>query len=432
MGDVTYFVCESKKQLDMLDRVPIGYALDNTVIYLLDSDLRPVRNEEIGELFVSGANLASGYVNGRDPERFVDNPLAVDPMYAKVYRTGDFASVQKGAIYYEGRTDSQIKIRGHRVDLSEVEKNLTSLDYVEKGVVLCYHAGEIDQALVAFCVVSGNGNFSKYITKTGLQIENELKLKLASYMVPQVVILESIPLLVNGKIDRQSLLKMYENTNNNEGDTEVDLEIDYTGIDEQHLTKARALFETVGGAIGRSIRSKISKLANFYSLGGNSLNSIYTIAELRKKGFIVSITDFIAAPTLGDVIEKIKAQHEDVRDGDEVEEMTVHSDLQLACEPLAMEHRDDAIDIITTSFFEKADLEQYIKNDILRTDYADILQDIWEVLVEKDLSFIIKDKNGRSVGVALNFDAHDEPAVQVNSKLIVVFEFLEFLEGPIR
>lgn len=436
MGDVTYFVCESKKQLDMLDRVPIGYALDNTVIYLLDSDLRPVRNEEIGELFVSGANLASGYVNGRDPERFVDNPLAVDPMYSKFYRTGDFASVKKGAIYYEGRTDSQIKIRGHRVDLSEVEKNLMSLDYVEKGVVLCYHAGEIDQALVAFCVVSGDGNFSKYITKTGQQIENELKLKLASYMVPQVIVLDSIPLLVNGKIDRQSLLKMYENTNNNEGDTEVDLEIDYTGIDEKHMEKAKVLFETVGGAIGRSIRSKISKLANFYMLGGNSLNSIYTIAELRKKGFTVSITDFIAAPTLGDVIEKIKAQHEeDVHDDDmmdEAEKTHVHSNLQLVCLPLTMEHKDDAIDIITTSFFEKADLEQYIKDEILRTDYADILQDIWEILVEKNLSFIIKDKNGRSVGVALNFDAHDEPAVQVNSKLIVVFEFLEFLEGPIR
>ena len=79
MGDVTYFVCESKKQLDSLERVPIGYPVDNTVIYLLDSDFRPVKNDSIGELFVSGANLAAGYVNGRDPDRFIDNPLAVDP-----------------------------------------------------------------------------------------------------------------------------------------------------------------------------------------------------------------------------------------------------------------------------------------------------------------------------------------------------------------
>ena len=185
MGDVTYFVCESKKQLDAIDRVPIGYALDNTIIYLLDADFRPVKMNEIGELYVSGANLAAGYVNGRDPDRFIDNPLAVDPLYSKIYKTGDFASLHKGVIYYEGRMDSQIKIRGHRVDLTEIEKNLTTLEYVEKGVVLCYHAGEIDQALVAFCVVKGD-QLNKYITKTGLQIENDLKLKLASYMVNMV------------------------------------------------------------------------------------------------------------------------------------------------------------------------------------------------------------------------------------------------------
>lgn len=118
-------------------------------------------------------------MNGRDPDRFVDNPLAVDPVYSKLYRTGDFASLIKGVIYYEGRTDSQIKIRGHRVDLSEVEKNLTALDYVEKGVVLCYHSGEVDQALVAFCVVGGD-KLNKHISKTGLQIENDLKMKLVS------------------------------------------------------------------------------------------------------------------------------------------------------------------------------------------------------------------------------------------------------------
>lgn len=431
MGDVTYFVCESKKQLDMLERVPIGYALDNTIIYLLDADFRPVKSEEIGELYVSGANLAAGYVNGRDPDRFIDNPLAVDPIYSKIYKTGDFASLIKGVVYYEGRTDSQIKIRGHRVDLTEIEKNLTALEYVDKGVVLCYHAGEIDQALVAFCVVKG-AKLHQYITKTGIQIENDLKLKLASYMVPQVVVLDAIPLLVNGKIDRQSLLKMYENTNNND-DTEIEFEMEFEGIEAKNIDKAKALFETVGNSIGRSIRSKLTKSANFYELGGNSLNSIYTIAELRKKGFFISITDFITAGTLGDIIETIKASSASDDEGESAScNLSVHCDMELTCFPLALDHKDDTIEIITTSFYEKADIEQFIKNDILRTDYADILEAIWEVLVAKDLSFIIKDANGQSVGVALNFDARDEPEVQVHSKLIVVFEFLEFLEGPIR
>lgn len=82
--------------------------MDNTIVYLLDSEFRPVKAGEIGELYVSGLNLASGYINGRDPEKFIENPLAIDPTYTKLYRTGDFAKLEKGVLMYEGRTDSQV------------------------------------------------------------------------------------------------------------------------------------------------------------------------------------------------------------------------------------------------------------------------------------------------------------------------------------
>lgn len=131
--------------------------------------------------------------------------------YARLYRTGDYASVGKGGvIQYEGRTDSQIKLRGHRVDLSEIDKQLLSIKHVDKGIVLCYHAGQIDQAILAFATIKSDSSVQQ-----GMQIENMLREKLADYMVPQVILIESVPLLVNGKIDRQTLLKMYENTNNN-------------------------------------------------------------------------------------------------------------------------------------------------------------------------------------------------------------------------
>lgn len=101
----------------------------------------------------------------------------------------------------------QIKIRGHRVDLSEIEKAVLSVREVEKAVVLCYKPGEMNQALVAFVTASAFANES--------QIEEALKEKLAAYMVPQVIIIENVPLLVNGKVDRQGLLQMYVNNNNN-------------------------------------------------------------------------------------------------------------------------------------------------------------------------------------------------------------------------
>ncbi|XP_050082455.1 mycosubtilin synthase subunit C [Anopheles aquasalis] len=437
MGDVTYFACESKRQLESYEKVPIGYPLDNTAIYVLNAKMKPVQVDEIGELYVSGLNLAEGYVNGRDPDRFIDNPLAVNPIFARLYKTGDYATVHKDCVYYQGRTDSQIKIRGHRVDLSEVEANLLGLPGVDKGIVLCYHAGEIDQALLGFITVETDAHY-----QTGMQVESALGDKLAHYMIPQVIILDAIPLLVNGKIDRQTLLKMYESTNNND-DSQIEIEYDYTGVPAGRMATAKDLFETVGQVIGRSARAKISLASNFYELGGNSLNSIITVTQLCGKGYPISITTFIGAKNLGEVLDKIctdehaldKFREQQfgagaVRNKEEV--ASFDYTMNLTAYPLALEHKKDTIQIITSSFFEKADLEQWLKPQIYETDYRDILEDIWTVLIEKGLSFIVKDETGRSVGVSLNFDARDEPEVTVTSKLLIVFEFLEFVEGPIR
>lgn len=136
------------------------------------------------------------------------------------------------------------------------------------------------------------------------QIEGILKEKLTSYMVPQVILIESIPLLVNGKTDRQALLKFYENTNNNGkikhnifpkktknivlDDSSVEVEIDYEGVSSYQLTAAKVLFETVASVLNKAARSAISINANFYEIGGNSLNSIYTISKLNEQGYQIS------------------------------------------------------------------------------------------------------------------------------------------------
>uniref|UniRef100_A0A182PEH7 AMP-dependent synthetase/ligase domain-containing protein n=1 Tax=Anopheles epiroticus TaxID=199890 RepID=A0A182PEH7_9DIPT len=429
MGDVTYFVCESRKQLESYEKVPIGYPLDNTTIYIMSPDLRPVRTEEIGELYVAGLNLAEGYVNGRDPDRFIDNPLAIDPSFGRLYKTGDYASVSKGCVYYQGRMDSQIKIRGHRVDLSEVEANLLGLAGIDKGIVLCYHAGEIDQALLGFVTLEKDSHF-----QTGLQVEAALGDKLAHYMIPQVVLLESIPLLSLSN-NCNSVFVFHPLPLD---DTQIEIEYDYTDVPANRMTAAKDLFETVGQVIGRSTRAKICLASNFYELGGNSLNSIITVTQLCGKGYPISITTFIGAKNMGEILDKICADEQELAkhqlgtNGNGNAEGDFDYRMQLTAHPLAFEHKTDTINIITSSFFEKADLEQWLKPQIHETDYRDILEDIWTVLIEKGLSFIVKDETGRPVGVSLNFDAHDEPEVTVTSKLIIVFEFLEFVEGPIR
>lgn len=88
--------------------------------------------------------------------------------------------------------------------------------------------------------------------------------------------------------------------------------------------------------------------------------------------------------------------------------------------------------MITTSFYQKADLEQWIVSYISEADYTELMDALWKPLLEKGLSFVAKTEDGKVVGVALNFDARDEPEVQITSKLEVIFEFLEFIEGPVR
>ncbi|GJQ71326.1 hypothetical protein Trydic_g11060 [Trypoxylus dichotomus] len=415
MGDVTYHVIAGLDQLRHQDKVPIGLPIDNTIIYLLDSNLRPVKTGDVGELYASGLNLAEGYVNGRDPEKFIENPLAIDPMFARLYRTGDFAKAEKGTIVYEGRTDSQIKIRGHRVDLSEIEKAVTSIDGIDKAIVLCYKPGEINQALLAFV--------STEIVISEHHIEDILRKKLTAYMVPQVVILDKIPLLVNGKIDRQSLLKTYDNLNNN--DTSLQNDIDYKGVSKDKMEMATVLFETVASVLNKAARSTICTKANFYEIGGNSLNSVFTITALSEKGYHISISDFIAATNLGEILDKINNNQGDSL----ISQSLTHP---YTSEFLEDGFRADVLDMITTSFYEKADLEQWLMPDVFEEDYDEIIDAIWKPLVEKRLSFIAKDKNGNIHGVALNFDARDEPEVEIRSKLNIVFEFLESIEGPVR
>ncbi|KAF5292447.1 hypothetical protein FQA39_LY13994 [Lamprigera yunnana] len=417
MGDVTYHVIRDPEKLNTEDKIPIGLPIDNTIIYLLDSDFRPVRAGETGELFVAGLNLAVGYVNGRDPDRFLENPLAVDPAYMKLYRTGDFGRLVKGSIVYEGRTDSQIKIRGYRVDLSEIEKIVNAVDGIDKAVVLCYKPGEINQAVVAFVT-----------TKTQMnehEIEIVLKKTLPSYMVPQVLLIDVIPLLVNGKTDRQALLKYYETSDGNNNETlNYQVEIDYQGVSERQTEAAKILFETVASVLNKSARGAININANFYEIGGNSLNSIYTITCLYERGYHISIGDFIAAVDLGEILDRMSPRKEE-------ELMTMAQPPCYIAELLQDHHKKDVIEMITSSFFEKADLEQWIVTELAPSVYSELLDKLWGALVDKRLSFIVKTETGKSVGTALCFDARDEPEVEINSRLMVVFEFLENVEKPV-
>ncbi|XP_029169302.1 uncharacterized protein LOC114939219 [Nylanderia fulva] len=421
MGDVTYYLLNKRTQLQGMEKVPIGRPIDNCIIYLVNKDMRLIPQGEVGELIVAGRNLAAGYLCERDTRKFLDNPHAIDPEYPKIFRTGDYAKIVKDLLIYEGRVDSQIKVRGHRVDLTEVEKIIVRIPGINKVVVLCYKPGELSQTLIAFVTLTDG------TTLSNSEIESFLQRTLPPYMLPQIFVIDHIPLLINGKTDRQTLLKQYELSYPNNEDNGT-MNCDYSDVSDQDLKKARVLFPTVASVIGRNSRTQVTPHANFYELGGNSLNSIYTVTKLRDQGYQIGITDFIKAKDLAEVINRMQ-----LISSEEKPLMEKIDQESYIFESLNDCHKEDAIEIITESFYTKADLEQWLIPNLKRTDYRELMEKVWDFLVKKDLSFVIKSRHSdKTIGVNINFDLWDEPDLMLSSNLMIIFDFLEYLEGPIR
>jgi amino acid adenylation domain-containing protein len=197
--DVTVFEC---KRDASSDAVPIGRPIANTEVYILDSELKPTSIGVAGELYVGGASLARGYLNRPDltAEKFICNPFSNDPD-ARLYGTGDWVRYRSdGNIMYLGRIDNQVKIRGFRIELGEIEAVLNQYPGLRETLVTVREEVPGDKRLVAYIVPN------REPAPTIRELRNFLKQKLPNYMVPSAyVLLDSLPLTLNGKVDRRAL-----------------------------------------------------------------------------------------------------------------------------------------------------------------------------------------------------------------------------------
>lgn len=189
---------------DLQCSVPIGIPAANTRIYCLDSTLKPVRLEEEGEIYIAGSNVGMGYLN--QPEltnkRFMNDPFFPGQ---RMYQSGDLAKHRKdGLLICSGRKDQQIKIRGHRVELPEIEHALFAIDSIAQAVVtfikLNPTLGEENNELIAYVVSNSK--------EQAIDLRKKLSETLPYYMVPKYFIfLTELPLTVNGKVDYKKLPK---------------------------------------------------------------------------------------------------------------------------------------------------------------------------------------------------------------------------------
>ena len=276
------------------DIVPIGKPVANAKIYLLNENLDLVPFGAVGDIYVGGPGLTKGYINKPELNKkvFVNNPFSSD-FDGRLYKTGDRGRYdQEGNIQFLGRIDEQVKIRGHRIELDEVEKAMRQSIANNKIVVLVEEKNTIKR-LIAFV--------ETIEPLDALAIKATLKGMLPDFMIPSAIYpLAEMPLLPNGKIDKKSLLNIDRSTLPS-ALVEHDLPKSETG------EKLLKIWQQVLGL------STVSVNDNFFEIGGDSIQSIQMLAMARKEGIILSpnqIFEYQTIKELEDFISKNKDQDE--------------------------------------------------------------------------------------------------------------------------
>ncbi|HEY6122356.1 MAG TPA: amino acid adenylation domain-containing protein, partial [Pyrinomonadaceae bacterium] len=261
--------------------VPIGRPMVNRQIYILDSHLNPVPIGVPGELWIGGAGLARGYLNSAEitAEKFIPNPFKHDAG-ARLYKTGDRACyLPDGNIEYLGRMDRQVKVRGFRIELSEIEAALGRHPDVRQAVVIAREDQPGDKRLVAYMVATEAN------VPTTSEQRRFLQQSLPDYMVPSAfVVLDELPRSANGKVDRRALPAP---------DGKQFLENAFAAPRntlELLLTKS---WEKVLEVQPIGVRD------NFFELGGHSLLAVSLVTQIEKVfGKKLPLATLFQAPTV--------------------------------------------------------------------------------------------------------------------------------------
>ena len=275
--DVTWWECQRESREDP---VPIGWPVSNTSILILDETLQPVADGETGEICIGGIQVARGYLNRPEltRERFIENP--VEPGQ-RLYRTGDLGRKREdGAFEFLGRIDFQVKIRGIRTELGEIELHLEKHPSVKQAVVLLREDKPGNQKLVAYLVLYPDKEFSVK------QIRDFVEESLPEHMVPSVfMLMEDLPLTVSGKLDRKALPMP--------GRERPVLDQPYvaasTGLEKYlvRLWREELDIEQVG------VHDR------FFDLGGTSLQAAAVIGQLQKDlGEFIYVLTLFESPTV--------------------------------------------------------------------------------------------------------------------------------------
>lgn len=260
--------------------VSIGTPIANTKMYVLDEGRQPVPTGQAGELWIGGDGVALGYLHRETltNARFVDDPFGP----GRMYQTGDLVRyASDGTLEFLGRTDFQVKIRGHRVELEEIEAALLRQPGVHAAVVIVRERTEIDQRLIAYVQLKDGASLEpKHLRETIAE-------DLPEIMMPSSIVeLPALPLTPNGKIDRTALPESTEKRRQKERPSSL---ASVTATEEIVM----AVWQEVLGDV------LVDPTENFFDLGGHSLLAVQVARKLSEQlGRDVPIVDLFQHPTV--------------------------------------------------------------------------------------------------------------------------------------
>ncbi|RMM67245.1 Pyoverdine sidechain peptide synthetase II, D-Asp-L-Thr component, partial [Pseudomonas savastanoi pv. glycinea] len=267
-------------------KVPVGAPLPGASAYLLDDVLNPVGTQVAGELYIGGDSVALGYIGqpALTAERFVPDPFAENG--ARAYRSGDrMRRNHQGLLEFIGRADDQVKVRGYRVEPAEVARVLLNLPSVAQASVLALPVDEDESRLqlVSYCVAAAGASL------TVDNLREQLAACLPDYMVPaQIMLLDSLPLTANGKLDKRALPK--------------------PGVVKQRYTAPVGEIEEKLAAVWADVLKleQVGSTDNFFELGGDSILSLQIIARAKRQGIKLSPKQLFEKQTIGQLASVAK------------------------------------------------------------------------------------------------------------------------------
>lgn len=282
-GPTETTIWSTAKDLTNEKEITIGKPIANTQVYVLDENLKVVPIGIAGGLYISGDGVGQGYLNREDitKERYIENPYLKGNI---MYKTGDICKFnEEGELYCFGRIDNQVKIRGLRVELDEIEKVIMQFPNIKKSKVVKQIVNN-KEVICAYYVSNGKIKIS--------ELRNHLYKYLPNYMVPSYFTeLEEFPYTPNGKIDSKALIP---NVDNMEREKEIIKPIN---------PKQQIIYD---------IFKKVLKLKeisiddNFFEYGGDSITALMVQAQMAKENLSITYSDIFKYPTVRKLSEQVK------------------------------------------------------------------------------------------------------------------------------